>query len=97
MIGQTTIILQNFEGLMAMGVVFFHILISLIVYIKIHGKHKWLLMLLNLMFSIFFGLSSLQYFYSLQIWVMYFDIYLNLILFILSVFYYKNHRKYRRK
>lgn len=89
----TTIQIQNLEGLMTMVIMGFHILISIILYLKVR---RFIVILTNLMFSIIFGLASLSYFYSMQIWILFFDIMLNLLLFVLAMFDVKNYNNRRK-
>lgn len=80
MILQTTLIIGNLEGLMAMIVMIFHLIFSIVLFIKVR---RWIVQLFNLIFAIAMGLGSLQYFYSLQVYVMYLDIFINMMLFLI--------------
>lgn len=72
--------LINLEGIMAMCIMLFHIIISLACYLKMR---RWILILTNFLFSVILGFASFQYYIPLAPYIQIFDIMINVFLLIM--------------
>lgn len=70
----TDVIFQNFDGLMVLIIIFFHIVFSLYIWKK---AKRFTLLFINFAFSILMGINSFNYWIPLQIYIVIFDILLN--------------------
>lgn len=72
------ILFQNFDGFLTLMIVFFHIILSTIMFMKIKRN---IILFINLMFSVILGIASFDYWIPLQTYLVIFDILINVIFF----------------
>lgn len=73
----------NFQALIVMVILIFHVIISLFIYVK---ARRWLLIFISFIFSIIIGVNSFQYPLPLQVELVFFDIFVNFIMFVYATF-----------
>lgn len=78
----TYLVLENLDGIMGLIVIIFHIIISIYVFRKMRYP---LLLMVNLMFSIFLSWLSFSYDISMTPYIQIFDILINAIFLVYSI------------